>query len=424
MQIFHKKLEHKLHYPLNRPYQKDEILFFDIETTGFLASASYVYLIGAVYYKEDSWYLTQWFAEDTQSEKQILETFFSMIISYKRIIHYNGSGFDLPYLEKKSKQYKLNNPFTAMESFDLYKKFNSYKKLLPVSNLKLKTMETFAGVHRKDKLSGEELIQIYANFLGKYQFEKLQLANDKVSAAIPKFQKDVKTLEESIKNHSSVELQALLLLHNEEDVTGLLKIGSLLYFTDIFEDILPQKSIQREYKYSKEKKIESLILHKELPFFFGKPIMIKTEIISQEQVLEAGCSSADCNSTVCLELILYENELTLKVPIYYGELKYFPDNYADYYYLPMEDMVVHKSVAQFVDKEFRQKAKASNCFLKKVSSFLPMPNPIFSPIYRLEYKDKFTFCEFNLTDYENIDLLAAYFHSLLEFIKTNGTLNH
>jgi hypothetical protein len=360
-----------------------------------------------MYYKEDSWFLTQWFADDMQSEKQILEDFFTLLASFKRFIHYNGSGFDLPYLEKKCKQYKVNNELTSIESFDLYKKFNSCKKLLPVSNLKLKTIETFAGFHREDKFTGEELIQIYANYLGKYQFEKLQLAGDKVSASIPKYQKDAKTLEESIKSNSSAQLQSLLLLHNAEDVIGLIKISNILYYTDIFSHTPTENSIKLEYQFYKDNKIKALILRQELPYSFGKPINIEAEIITEDPATS-------------LLLCLSNNELTIHVPIYYGVLKYFPDNYKDYFYLPMEDMVVHKSVAQFVDKEYRQKVKAKDCFLKKDSIFLPMQTPIFTPVYQLEYKDKLSFAEFNEVNFTNSKVLMEYFHSLLEFIKSNG----
>ena len=40
-------------------------------------------------------------------------------------------------------------------------------------------------------------------------------------------------------------------------------------------------------------------------------------------------------------------------------LKYFYDNYKDYFYLPKEDTAIHKSVATYVDKDFRQKAKTA-----------------------------------------------------------------
>lgn len=410
MLIRNKKLDIKLHYPIHKPYKKEEIIFFDIETTGFLPSASYLYLIGAMYYKEDSWQFTQWFADDMQSEQTILEEFLTFLSSYKRIIHYNGSGFDLPYLEKKCKHYKIHNPLTSIESLDLYKKFNSCKKLLPVSNLKLKTIEIFAGVVREDKLSGEELIQIYANYLGKYQFEKLRLAGEKVPAGIPSYQKDVKTFEENIKSSTSSQLLDLLLLHNSEDVIGLMRISNILYYTDIFDSMPSEKSIKLEYQFTEENKVSCIMLKQELPYSFAKPVIIEAEIFQG-------------TNTASIILCLSNKELTIQIPIYYGKLKYFPDNYKDYFYLPKENMVVHKSVAQFVDKEFREKVKAKDCFLIKDAAFLPMPAPILSPTYQIEYKDKMSFAEFNQTDFNNSIILVKYFYSLLEFMKSNGAVH-
>ena len=71
-----------------------------------------------------------------------------------------------------------------------------------------------------------------------------------------------------------------------------------------------------------------------------------------------------CSANSCY-FIGSDNEGKLRVPIYEEEMKYFYSNYKDYYYLPQEDIAIHKSVASFVDKEFRQQALASNCYTRK-----------------------------------------------------------
>ena len=86
----------------------------------------------------------------------------------------------------------------------------------------------------------------------------------------------------------------------------------------------------------------------------------------------------------------------LKVPLYEEEMKYYYANFRDYYYLPAEDVAIHKSIATFVDKEHRIQAKASNCYTRKKSLFLPQWDVIFSPFYKREYKSKEIF--FDLTD--------------------------
>ena len=54
MQIIEYPVEIRLSYPLDRLGEPSGLLFFDIETTGFSAFSSALYLIGAVYLKDGS----------------------------------------------------------------------------------------------------------------------------------------------------------------------------------------------------------------------------------------------------------------------------------------------------------------------------------------------------------------------------------
>ena len=46
-----------LNYPLERLVPLNEVLFIDIETTGFTAARSQLYLIGCAFYQEGNWQL-------------------------------------------------------------------------------------------------------------------------------------------------------------------------------------------------------------------------------------------------------------------------------------------------------------------------------------------------------------------------------
>ena len=89
-------------------------------------------------------------------------------------------------------------------------------------------------------------------------------------------------------------------------------------------------------------------------------------------------------------------ECCLKIPIFEEELKYFYSNYHDYYYLPTEDVALHKSVAGFVDKAYRVPASAATCYTRKASSYLPQWDFVFSPFFKRDYKSRELF--FELTD--------------------------
>ena len=66
-------------YPFHQPLE--QIAFFDIETTGLSPKTSSIYLIGVMHYNshKQSWQITQWFADDYQSEEPILEAFLSYL---------------------------------------------------------------------------------------------------------------------------------------------------------------------------------------------------------------------------------------------------------------------------------------------------------------------------------------------------------
>ena len=90
-----KRLEFPDTYPLSRIGVLSELLFFDIETTGFSGDSSNLYLIGCVFYRNHSWNLIQWFADRTDAEEEMLKAFFHFLKNFKILIHFNGDGFDI-----------------------------------------------------------------------------------------------------------------------------------------------------------------------------------------------------------------------------------------------------------------------------------------------------------------------------------------
>ena len=392
MITLHSKLDIVPSFPLQHPYTWEDIIFFDIETTGFSASTSFLYLIGCMYYKENTWQMIQWIADDMNSEADILDSFSNTLKSYKRLVHFNGTGFDMPYILHKCKRHHLQDPFQSIESFDIYKKLLPHKKLLPLINYKLKTIELFMGIERKDTYSGEELIQIYANYLGRLKYERLYLSQSNNSLPLSNYP-------------SSEELSHSFILHNMEDVKNLLQVADILFFTSLFEkdiDIFVGESSLDE---------NSLILNLILPYSLPHAISWKTPLKSYDK--------APGTFNLHLQLSAVNNQLTLVIPIYHGELKYFYDEYKNYYYLPKEDLAIHKSVAQYVDKDFRMKAKASNCYLRKSGSFLPQQEEIISPSFKAEYTDKSLYFESTNPLFMQSSMLISYAKSLIHFIESN-----
>lgn len=349
-------------YPLERLAPLSQILFLDIETTGFTAKSSVLYMIGCAYYEEDGMYIRQWMAETYEQEKEVLSTFFTFAARFQYLIHFNGNNFDLPYLLQKCKQYELPYNFDAFMGIDLYKRISPYKFFLRLPNCKQKTIEQYLGINREDIFSGGELIGIYHDYV--------QQPDELACAA--------------------------LLLHNYEDVLGMLSILPILSYYDLFNGELKAKKVQANY-YSdhagnrRQELIMSLILPTPLP-------------------VPLSTATGDCYFKGEGE------EGYIKVSIYEEELKYFYANYKDYYYLPMEDVALHKSVATFVDKEQRLQATAATCYTRKYSLYLPEWEPLFTPFFKRDYKSKELF--FELTDEIKRDRAAfsAYAKHILEMM--------
>ena len=316
---------------------EEKIMYFDIETTGLSPKTSFVYLIGALYLSDDGYVLKQWFADTLDCEKEILSNFMEFSHNFEMIIHYNGAGFDIPFIIKKCEIHNIPCDFSGIKSFDIYKKISPLKKLFSIDNLKQKSIEAFLNIKRMDMYSGGELINAY--------YEYLQKKDDK--------------------------LRELLLLHNHDDVLGMQKIMPIVNYECLVSGGFAPVS--------KEIEADKFSIELTLDSFLPKRI---------------SGGNNNFHFTAC------KNTAIIDVRIYNGELKYFYPNYKDYYYLPDEDKSIHKSVAFYVDKNFRTKAKAANCYGRKTGMFLPQYEEIITPYFKIDYYDKITY--FELSD-ENIN---------------------
>lgn len=328
--------------PFKKLGNPEDLLFIDIETTGFTARSSSLYLIGCAYYEADRFHTIQWFADNFQEEELLLYHFFNFANTFKTIVHFNGNHFDIPYLEAKSLSYGFTFDFRAFDGVDIYKRLLPYKTFMKLGSMKQRSIEEFLGINRDDSFDGGHLISVY---------------NEYVDAP------------------SEFNLQ-LLLNHNYEDLRGMLRIVPALAISDLFNDgVKVTKAGRNPYRDMDGICKSEVIMELSLP----SPLPV---------AISYGFS--DCYFTG------EGSTGRLRVSIKEGELRLFYPNYKDYYYLPAEDAAIHKSVASFVDAGHREPAKASNCYTKASGSFLPQWDPMFTPIFRENYGDATMY--FELTD--------------------------
>lgn len=354
-------------------FQTKRAIYFDIETTGLSAQSSYLYLIGCAYEEEGTYYLTQWMCTEPAEEKELLRLFFDKVKDYDLILHYNGTGFDLPFLEKKAKRHCLDYPLQYLESLDLYAVARKMKAYLPTEDLKLKSMEQFFSFTRTDTFSGGDLIEVYAQFLGLYRLNEMT-------------------------NHSKEQevtaLGHVLLLHNAEDIKNLPSLTVLLFLQNLSKELTTERLQNAPALPDDPKLRESLSKIKLTPsavsvdyaFPFTLPVRTELTLPFDERLITITLSK--------------DGIVSLLLPIITGELKHFYPNPADYYYLPLEDCAMHKSVASFVEKEFRKKATAATCYTRQTGQFVPLSlhgakkeaqNDSSLPCFSSDYKSNFCY---------------------------------
>lgn len=351
-----------IQYPIENLCEPEKILFLDIETTGFTARSSFLYLIGCAFFREGCWQTVQWMAENFQEEAELLHSFFRFSEGFTMLAHFNGNNFDLPYLTQKCQQLELPYSFDAFEGLDLYRRISPYKSFLYLENCKQKTLEKFLGLNREDIYSGGDLISVYESYV----------------------------------NAPSEECARLLLLHNVEDLKGMLSVIAMLSYHDALNLPVKAKKVQaNRYRDTTGNVRTELLISIGLPTPVPKAVM---------------ASSFGCYAK------LEGQQGELRVPVYEGELKYFYANYKEYYYLPEEDLALHKSVATFVEKDKRQQATAQNCYTRKNSQYLRQWSPLFAPFFKKSYLNNELY--FELTDElkRNRSAFASYASHILNML--------
>lgn len=349
-------------YPLSRLGSPETLLFFDIETTGFSAGRSALYLIGCLYKKADGWNMIQWFADTPDAEEDLLHAFFAFLRPFRSLVHFNGDSFDIPYIQKRCARYGLPYDFTSIDSIDIYKRIGPYRKLLSMDSMKQKAVESFLGVSRTDIYSGGELIKVYEDYLDSH----------------------------------SPSLLDLLLLHNEDDLKGMPSLLPVLSYPDFFQGSfsLAAWNLCRETDPHGTPR-PLLKLTCESPFPVPVPV------------------HADIPPVCCL---VRQNQLLLSIQLFEGTLKHFYPNYKDYYYLIYEDTAVHKSVGEYVDKAARTKATAKTCYTKKEGLFLPQFAPLWEPAMKKELKDKISYASLSDISFQDPVSFQCYLAQIFTYL--------
>lgn len=382
-------------YPIPQellPFALDEFpedaVFFDIETTGLSRRTSHIFIIGAICKDEGEVQFIQWFVQRPSEEKEVVAEFSRLLAGKKILLHYNGQTFDVPYVQYRAGFWGLKDPFSPgqgmdpaspeqgmdssspgqgmdssspgqgmdssspesdMESQDLYQKMRGLKDVFHCTSMKQKDAEKILHFPRKDQVDGKELLEIYHAYIRTGDKNALEV----------------------------------LLLHNRDDLFGMLTIYRfLLYIKNLKKGVIPPAvSLDGDRLYLKLTTADACPANLEV--------------------------SADYYS-----LAIRGNEVFITLQGLEGCFRHYYPNYKDYFYLPLEDTAIHKSVGIYVDPSCRQKAKADTCYTKKEGLFFFQPSPAFLPEFRQDSRKGPSFFSHEELERQP-ELLAAYAGELI-----------
>ncbi len=297
MLTFEKILETDASLPSWVDPDAKQVMFFDIETTGLSPERAFIYLIGCVYYTEHSWRTLQWFAENSSEEFLLLKNFLTLSRRYSHLLHFNGNRFDIPFVTKKLAAYSVDETPGYQRSTDLYRTLAPLKGLLGLRRLNQKSLEEAAGFHRTDPYTGKELI-------GKYFHWRTH-------------KQDAELLE--------------LLLHNFEDLSGMVRLLGLLPL------VRPEESIEN----------------------------VAARLTPDSLLITAGLNIPAASVSIATPAGRLETRgasLSLELPVENGTLRHYYPDHANYVYLPEEKTILPKAMADTIAASRKTPAAPMTCY--------------------------------------------------------------
>ena len=278
-------------------------IFLSIETTGLVKEQSMIFLIGAVRPYEDSYLLSQWFAETPQEEKDILQAFLNWLPKEQAaLVHFNGEAFALSFLRECCTRYALEHSFDALPSLDLYRKAKSLKSLLSLPRLRQVELEAFFDCHPRNGIKARTCPALYQQYVGSH----------------------------------SEEIRSRLLYHNLENLIGITDLTCILTYDQFTDGGYDLVSCQADPGSSEI--LFHLSLHAPLPKALS--------VAGKDCRLEAS------GRKVTAACILSPGR----------QLRLYHQDYRSYDYLPLEDKAVPRSLSGYLDRSLKKPAVPETCY--------------------------------------------------------------
>jgi uncharacterized protein YprB with RNaseH-like and TPR domain len=143
--------------------QLEDILFFDLETTGI--GQTPLFLIGVLTWEQDNLIVRQFLARDHSEEAAVIQLFVAMAVGKSFFISFNGKSFDLPMVYQRAEVHNIPCVLHA-HHFDLLHECRRVWRT-QVENCQLQTLEQHICGYppREEDIPSEMIPAAYEAFL-------------------------------------------------------------------------------------------------------------------------------------------------------------------------------------------------------------------------------------------------------------------
>ncbi|MCK4776344.1 MAG: ribonuclease H-like domain-containing protein, partial [Candidatus Krumholzibacteria bacterium] len=144
-------------------FDREAACFLDIETTG-LSPATYLFLIGLMYFRDGGFVVEQVFARHYGEEPAVLRYVHDTLKRFESLVTYNGARFDIPFIETRLAAHR-GRPLEPIASVDLlYTARKEFRGILP--NNRLGTVERhIRGIERTGDIPGAHIPGAYHDYV-------------------------------------------------------------------------------------------------------------------------------------------------------------------------------------------------------------------------------------------------------------------
>lgn len=146
----------------------DRMLFIDTETTGLSTGpGTYVFLVGLGYFRQDQFFIKQYFLTDPGGENEYVELLIDDIEKFDVLVSFNGKSYDIPLLDTRFILNSIQFPIRDMDHIDLLPLSRRiWRHKLPGCSLQqLETHVIQTGRQPSTDVPGYLIPQLYFDFL-------------------------------------------------------------------------------------------------------------------------------------------------------------------------------------------------------------------------------------------------------------------